>query len=282
MVSTIAILGSGTMGQGIAQVAALAGFKVTLFDLNKVILSKALKKIESNLEKGKNRGKITGEEVKKALGNLELETNIELLKSDMFIEAVVEDLGVKQSLFSDLQKTNPNSILATNTSSLPVTQIAAGVPDPTKVVGMHFFNPAYIMKLVEVIRGVHTSDSTATVVIDVAGKLGKTAVLVNDSPGFIVNRVARQFYVESLNILEEQASDVEGIDQLLEASGFKMGPFRLMDLIGVDTNLSVTQTMFNQFHQNSKFRPSRIQQQMVDAGNYGKKSGKGFYNYDQV
>jgi 3-hydroxybutyryl-CoA dehydrogenase len=171
------------------------------------------------------------------------------------------------------------TIFATNTSSIPVTRIAAKIPHPERVVGMHFFNPAYIMKLVEVISGTATDESVVKTIFDLSLQLGKTPVFAKDAPGFIVNRVARHYYAESLKILEEQVAPLETIDELLEGTGFKMGPFKLMDLIGVDTNFNVTSSMFESFHYDSKFRPSRIQQQKVDAGHHGKKSGQGFYKH---
>ncbi|HSI89893.1 MAG TPA: 3-hydroxyacyl-CoA dehydrogenase NAD-binding domain-containing protein, partial [Adhaeribacter sp.] len=186
----------------------------------------------------------------------------------------------KHSIFSELASINTDdTILASNTSSIPITRIAAKVPNPERVVGMHFFNPAPVMKLVEVISGAATSPEIAETIKQLAVKLGKTPVMANDSPGFIVNRVARHFYVEGLKVLEENVASVETIDKLMQASGFKMGPFQLMDLIGVDTNFSVTSSMFEAFHYDAKFRPSRIQQQKVDAGHHGRKTGKGFYDY---
>lgn len=280
MVSSITILGAGTMGQGIAQVAALAGFNVTIYDLNEEILTSALAKIETTLKKGEEIGKISSEQTSKAKSNLSISANLSSLKADLFIEAVVEDINVKHDLFKVLEKSNPHAIMATNTSSIPITQIAAVLTNPSQMVGMHFFNPAHIMKLVEIVKGERTENDIVDQLVDIAKKMGKVPVLVNDSPGFIVNRVARHYYVESLKILEENISCIEDVDLLLESTGFKLGPFRLMDLIGVDTNYAVTQTMFNQFHQEGKFRPSRIQQQYVEAGYIGKKSGRGFYTYD--
>jgi len=169
--------------------------------------------------------------------------------------------------------------LATNTSSIPITQISTAIPHPERVVGIHFFNPAHIMKLVEIVSGAHTSETVAQTAFDFVKGLKKTPIMAKDSPGFIVNRVARHYYVEGLKTLEENVASHEDIDALLEASGFKMGPFRLMDLIGVETNFSVTESMFNLFYQDGKFRPSKIQKQKVDAGHYGRKTGKGFYNY---
>ena len=280
-IKKIAIIGAGTMGQGIAQVCAMADFEVLMFDVNDEMLQKAINRIEGNLIKGIERGKVSETEKANTLANIKLIQNQEDLIADLIIEAIVERIDVKQKLFQKLEEINSEStILATNTSSIPITRIAAGLKRPENFVGMHFFNPAHIMKLVEVISGASTDESVAVAIYQLAIKLGKVPVHAKDAPGFIVNRVARHFYVEGLKVLEEGVSDVNGIDRLIESSGFKMGPFRLMDLIGVDTNFSVTESMFNAFHQDSKFRPSRIQQQKVDAGHHGRKSGKGFYRYD--
>lgn len=280
-IKSIAIVGAGTMGQGIAQVCAMAGFKVILYDVNADMLPKAEQRIVQNLDKGIERGKVTEQQRADALANLALAIEETSLKADLIIEAIIEKLEIKQQLFQRLEEINEeHTILASNTSSIPITRIAAQLKRPQNFVGMHFFNPAHIMKLVEVISGAATAPEVASLVYQLAIKLGKTPVHAKDAPGFIVNRVARHFYVEGLKVLEEGVSDVNGIDRLLETSGFKMGPYRLMDLIGVDTNYSVTDSMFNAFHQDSKFRPSRIQQQKVDAGHHGRKSGRGFYRYD--
>lgn len=276
----VGIVGAGTMGAGIAQVCAMAGHEVILFDLNPNAIQSAHASIVKNLDKGISIGKLT-EEVKQSALDL-LSTTFELtdLKVDLIIEAIVERLDVKIKLFKDLADINSEkTILATNTSSIPITQISAAIPNPERVVGIHFFNPAHIMKLVEVVSGAHTSDEVAKVAYDFVKQIKKTPIMAKDSPGFIVNRVARHYYVEGLKVLEENVASHEDIDALLEASGFKMGPFRLMDLIGVETNFSVTESMFNLFHQDGKFRPSRIQKQKVDAGHHGRKSGKGFYSY---
>ncbi|KYG84582.1 3-hydroxybutyryl-CoA dehydrogenase [Roseivirga seohaensis] len=279
-IKKIGVVGAGTMGQGIAQISALAGYTVVLYDLQSSALDTAKNNIGKNLDKGIERGKVTAEEKDQALSSIAFTTDFELLKADIIIEAIVERLDVKKELFEKLENQNSDkTILASNTSSIPITRIARDLRHPERFVGMHFFNPAHIMKLVEVISGVATSDDTSKVVYELAKVLGKVPVMAKDAPGFIVNRVARNFYVEGLKVLEEGVSDVKGIDRLVEASGFKMGPFRLMDLIGVDTNFSVTTSMFNAFHQDPKFRPSRIQEQKVDAGHHGRKSGKGFYNY---
>lgn len=280
-IKKVAVIGAGTMGQGIAQVCAMAGLEVLLYDLNSEMLGKAVETIAKNLEKGIEKGKVSQKQKEETLANIKVTEDEGVLKADLIIEAIVEKLEVKQSLFKRLEAINSeNTILASNTSSIPITRIASVLERPQNFVGMHFFNPAHIMKLVEVISGVSTDPNVAETVYDLALKLGKQPVHAQDAPGFIVNRVARHFYVEGLKVLEEGVSDVNGIDRLIESSGFRMGPFRLMDLIGVDTNYSVTESMFNAFHQDSKFRPSRIQQQKVDAGHHGRKSGKGFYRYD--
>ncbi len=280
-IKKVAVVGAGTMGQGIAQVCAMAGLDVILYDLNSDMLAKALVSVERNLDKGIERGKVSEQLKNDTLARLTTVSSEDLLVADLIIEAIVEKLEVKQSLFQKLEAINSeHTILASNTSSIPITRIAAGLKRPQNFVGMHFFNPAHIMKLVEVISGAATDKVVAQTVYDLAKKLGKVPVHAQDAPGFIVNRVARHFYVEGLKVLEEGVSDVNGIDRLVESSGFKMGPFRLMDLIGVDTNYSVTESMFNAFHQDSKFRPSRIQQQKVDAGHHGRKSARGFYEYD--
>jgi 3-hydroxybutyryl-CoA dehydrogenase len=279
-IKKIGVVGAGTMGQGIAQVAALNGFEVVLFDIHNASLTIAQDNINKNLDKGIERGKVSEVDKQKALALIEFSTEISHVVADVIIEAIVENLEAKKELFARLEEFNTEeAVLASNTSSIPITRIAKDLKHPGRLVGMHFFNPAHIMKLVEVIAGASSAKATVETVYALAEKLGKKAVVAKDSPGFIVNRVARHFYVEGLKVLEEGVSDVEGIDRLVEASGFRMGPFRLMDLIGVDTNYSVTETMFNSFHQDAKFRPSRIQQQKVDAGHYGRKSGKGFYDY---
>jgi len=280
-IKTIAIAGAGTMGQGIAQMCAMTGHKTILFDINAEMLSVAEKNITKNLDKGIERGKVTEELKISSLSNISYTSKIEDLVCDVAIEAVIEKLEVKHSLFSQLEEINSdNCILATNTSSIPITQIARPLKRPENVVGMHFFNPAHIMKLVEVISGAATKSEIAQLIYDLALKLGKKPVMAADSPGFIVNRVARHFYVEGLKIAEERVADFETIDKLIESSGFRMGPYRLMDLIGVDTNFSVTSSMFESFKFDSKFRPSKIQEMKVLAGHNGRKSGKGFYDYN--
>jgi 3-hydroxybutyryl-CoA dehydrogenase len=189
---------------------------------------------------------------------------------------------VKQGFFREAEKRNDRkTILVTNTSSLPVSQVAGELIHPERCIGLHFFNPAHLMKLVEVVPGAATDPGLVSTLVNFSKKLGKIPVVVKDSPGFIVNRVARHYYVESLKLLEEKGSDVAGIDRLLRSAGFKMGPFELMDLIGIDTNFEVTRSLYNAFGQDPKFKPSRIQQEKIDAGHFGRKNGKGFYDYEK-
>jgi len=279
-IQTVAIVGAGTMGLGIAQVFAQKGFKTILFDIKQTAVEKAKANIIANLDGAIKRGKLTEAEKDATLANLTFSFKFHDLMADFILEAILENLDLKVDLFNRLDEQNdPDTIFATNTSTIPITKIGAKIKNPERLVGMHFFNPAHLMKLVEIISGVATKSDLAAQIFDLAKKLGKTPVMAKDAPGFIVNRVARHYYVESLKVLEENVTDFEGIDKLLEASGFKMGPFKLMDLIGVDTNFSVTSSMYQSFHLDPKFRPSRIQEQKVFAGHNGRKTGKGFYNY---
>ncbi len=278
----IAVAGAGVMGSGIALCSIQAGYETLLFDLNAQAVDKGKAYIENELNKAVSKGKLAADAVGGILQKLTCTTHIKDLQADLIIEAVVEKLDIKQSLFAELEAINgPKTILATNTSSIPITQIARGLSRPERLVGIHFFNPAHLMKLVEIISGAVTDSQVAQQSFDWAVSLGKKAVYAADAPGFIVNRVARHYYVEGLKVLEEQVASMEAIDRLCEASGFKMGPFRLMDLIGVDTNYSVTSSMYELFGYDAKFRPSRIQKQKVDAGHHGRKSGQGFYTYEK-
>lgn len=280
-IHNIGVIGAGTMGLGIAQISAMAGYNVQLFDMVPGSAEQAMIKIRENLLKGIDKGKLSEEEMESALLKIILAEDLHDMKADLVIEAIIEKLEIKQQLFSDLEAIlGENAILCTNTSSISVTKIAGVLKHQQRFVGMHFFNPAHIMKLVEVVSASDTNEQVLKQASSFVSSLGKTPIMVKDSPGFIVNRVARHFYVESLRLLEEQVASVKDIDKLVEATGFKMGPFRLMDLIGVDTNFAITSTMYNGFHQDAKFRPSRIQEQMVAAGNHGRKSGRGFYSYE--
>jgi len=280
-VNTICIAGAGTMGAGIAQLTAQCGYKTILFDIDKAMLEKSKSGIEKSLDTLLLKQKISIGQKESTLANIIFTNSIQELKGDLIIEAIVEKLAVKQEFFQIVAANNSKqTILASNTSSIPITQIAAKIPHPQRVLGIHFFNPPTVMKLVEIISGVETDKAIANFCKPLIEGMGKTCVMAADSPGFIVNRVARHFYVEGLKIAEEKVADIETIDELMENSGFKMGPFKLMDMIGVDTNFSVTNSIYNLFHQDGKFRPGRLQQQKVNAGHLGRKTKKGFYDYE--
>jgi len=271
------------MGSGIASAAALAGYKVLLYDLETEIVNKAIRKISAGYDKLMEKGKITKAQSVSSVNNLNGISEItELSGSDFIIEAAAEDLKMKKELFSKLEKiVKVEVILATNTSSLSVTAISAALSlNRERVIGMHFFNPANIMKLVEVVKGEFTSEEVLNTVIEMSRRLGKVPVVCKDTPAFIVNRVARTFYGEALKILSEESLPVESIDRIMkEEGGFAMGPFELMDLIGIDVNLSVTKSVYEAFYFDQKYKPSTIQQKMVDAGLLGRKTRQGFYKY---
>jgi len=277
----VIVIGSGVMGSGIAMSSILAGYPTLIYDVKSEALNKAITYIHKQLDITLEKGKITEAQKNAALELLSTTEDNSKLTADFIIEAILENLTIKRELFQHLETINTkDSIFATNTSSIPITQIANGLMHPERLVGVHFFNPAHIMKLVEIIQGAATNTEIAEKAFNWAKSLGKTCVYTKDAPGFIVNRVARHYYVEALKIAEEGVANFQEIDALLEATGFKMGPFKLMDLIGVDTNYSVTSSMFEQFNFDPKFRPNRIQKQKVDAGHHGKKTGRGFYKYD--
>lgn len=280
-IKTVGIAGAGTMGAGIAMVCAQANFKVVLFDINPIVLESAQKSNLTILSKMLETSRIDQNVYNSCLENIIYSSKISELKADLIIEAIIEKADIKISLFQQLIDLNgEETIYATNTSSIPITQIAAGLSLPQNVVGIHFFNPAHIMKLVEVIKGAKTDQNVVNQSVNFVQAIKKQAVIAADAPGFIVNRIARLYYVESLKSLEENVSDFQTIDGIMESSGFKMGPFKLMDLIGVDTNYSVTESQFRLFNYEARFRPSRIQKQKVEAGLHGRKTKGGFYNYE--
>lgn len=280
----ISIIGSGTMGSGIAQVAATAGCTVKLFDLNQEALAKSKNALETTLTKLVEKEKIDSIEKSRIQNNISFVYTIkDLSDSDLVIEAIVENLEVKRKLFSELENyVSPETILASNTSSLSIASIAASCQKPERVIGIHFFNPAPLMQLVEVIPAVQTSAEVLEKTIKTITDWKKTVAVAKDTPGFIVNRVARPFYSESLRIYEEGVADFATIDWALKTlGGFRMGPFELMDFIGHDVNYVVTETVFTAFYFDPKFKPSFTQKRLVEAGFLGRKSGRGFYNYSK-
>jgi 3-hydroxybutyryl-CoA dehydrogenase len=280
MLQSICICGAGTMGSGIAQVAAQSGFATILFDLDADAVNKAALSIAKNLDALVAKQKLKEEQKQDILSNLRYTSNLQDCISDMVIEAIVEKEAPKIALFNRLAEINQSeTIFATNTSSLSISKIAAGVLNPQRVAGMHFFNPAPLMKLVEVVKSEVTSYDVIEAIFSLASKMNKTPVLCHDSPGFIVNRVARHYYLEALRLADEKNIPIECIDELMEASGFRMGPFRLMDLIGNDINLAVTQSVYEAMNLEPRLAPSPMQEMKVAAGELGRKSGKGYYEY---
>lgn len=270
------------MGSGIAQVAAQAGFDTILFDVNETVVSNAKNTIQKNLQHLESKNKISSKEKEKIFSRIKFTSYIKDCTASIIIEAIIEIEEAKVFLFNELAKYNTEEVIfATNTSSLSVSSIQGKIIFPERVVGMHFFNPAYIMKLVEVIKGRQTNDEVAKTIVDICKQMGKNPVICKDAPGFIVNRVARHYYLESLKIVEVGIGTYEQVDDILEATGFKMGPFRLMDLIGMDINLAVTKSMYNAYNKAVRFEPSVIQIEKVKNNELGKKTGKGFYNYNK-
>lgn len=278
--TTICVCGAGTMGSGIAQVAAQAGYKTIQFDVNDAMLQKSKASIDKTLQMLVDKNKITVEQQTNALKNLVFTSNINDCIADIVIEAIVEKKDIKVNLFNQLAAINtPKTILATNTSSISINEIATEIQHPERVVGMHFFNPATLMKLVEVIKTAHTSNTVVESILQVCKQMNKVAVVCKDSPGFIVNRVARHYYLEAMKLIELNLATVETVDEVMENAGFKMGPFKLMDLIGMDINFGVSNIVYEAMGKPARLKPSIVQQQKVEAGELGKKTGKGFYQY---
>lgn len=280
--TVIGVIGAGAMGAGIAQVAAAAGHAVRILDTREGAAAQAVDNIRAQFSKMAAKGKITTEAAHAAGLRLQPATAVnELADTGLVIEAIVENLEIKRALFSSLESIcTPACIFATNTSSISVTSIAAGLKTPSRLVGMHFFNPAPLMALVEIISGLASSQEAAYTLFATAKAWGKTPVHAKSTPGFIVNRVARPYYAEGLRLLNEGAADCATLDAIMrEAGGFKMGPFELMDMIGHDVNFAVTQSVWRAFYNDKRFLPSLIQQELVEAGHLGKKTKQGFYNY---
>ncbi len=279
-INKIPVCGAGTMGSGIAQVFATNGFNTLLYDVSEEGLAKAKQSIHKNLQSLIQKEKLSEIEARKVLERIQFISDINNLTIDVVIEAIVEKLDVKVELFQKIASYNSDkTILASNTSSLSIEQLANKIDHPERVIGMHFFNPAPLMKLVEVIQCKQTNPAVVNMILELTKKLGKTPVLVNDSPGFIVNRVARHYYLESMKAVEQGFDDIPAIDHLLENVGFKMGPFKLMDLIGMDVNYSVSNIVWESLDKPHRFKPSIIQKNKVDKGELGRKTGKGFYTY---
>lgn len=281
-IKNIAVIGAGTMGQGIAQLCALAGYPVLLYDIQPELTRHAIASIRRIFEDHVVRGKMTAADRDKAIGRIEAVHDFRQLQVDLAIEVVLEKLEVKHKILTELEKINAmDCLLVSNTSSLSITQLAAPLKHKERCAGLHFFNPAAVMKLVEIVKGASTNEHTMKTLTQFAESLGKTVAITNDSPGFIVNRINRLFFAESLKVVEENVADFAVVDNLVKATGFRMGPFQLLDLVGIDTSYTVSWSLYEAFYYEPKFRPSRIQQQKVDAGLYGRKSGKGFYDYPE-
>jgi len=279
----VAVIGAGTMGIGIAQVAAGAGHQVRLFDISAAAAQRALDGLAQRLRRRVEAGKADAAATEALLARIQLaEALNQLADSGLVVEAVAESLAVKQRLFRDLEALcSPATLFASNTSSLSITAIAGALQHPQRIAGLHFFNPAPLMKLVEIVSGLDTSETTLTTLQTLAERWGKHSVRCRSTPGFIVNRVARPFYAETLRALEEQVADAATLDAVLrDAGGFAMGPLQLTDLIGQDVNYAVTESVFQAFFQDPRFTPSLVQQELVAAGRLGRKSGRGFYRYD--
>ena len=266
-IHTIGVCGAGTMGRGIALTLAQAGFSTLLFDLNPDILASARAQHERELEGLVQKGKVTADKKEKILALIQYTNELENCLAEFFIEAIVEKIIPKVALLNQLAELNHGDcIFASNTSSLSITEIAKQVLHPERVIGLHFFNPATIMKLVEVVHTPFTNPDVLSTTLQLVKQIGKTPVQCSDSPGFIVNRVARPYYIESLRLIEEQKSNIEQLDRILESTGFKMGPFKLMDLIGNDINFAVSCSVYEQLGKPERLQPSFIQQQLVQEG----------------
>jgi 3-hydroxybutyryl-CoA dehydrogenase len=281
-VRRVGVVGAGTMGAGIAQIAALGGYETVLHDPIPKALETGIERLRGDLAKGAAKGRWTEAEADQAGDRVGAAASLgDLAGCGLVVEAAPEDLELKRELFAALADAcGPEAILASNTSSLPVTAIAAEAPNPERVVGMHFFNPPALMKLVEVVATEHSSESALAATTEVGRRMGRTPIRAKDSPGFIANRLARPFSLESLRMLTEGLADAATIDRVVRlGGGFRMGPFELIDLIGLDVNLSVARSFYAQGGEPERWRPSAIQERLVGEGRLGRKSGSGFYEY---
>lgn len=281
---TIGVIGSGTMGMGIAQVASIAGHRVVIHDVNATALNKAQRQLQEQINKLADKGKLSASDAVAVSGRFYFSENIAACSDcSLVIEAIVEDLGIKKNLFAELEKViSQNCLLASNTSSLSITSLASGLNHPERFLGLHFFNPVPLMPLVEVILALQTNNSIVNASLELIESWGKIPVIAKDTPGFIVNRIARPYYSEALRIYEEGFADFATIDySMTSVYGFKMGPFALMDFIGNDVNYAVTRSVWESCFYEPRYKPSFTQRNLVAAGWLGKKSGRGYYNYSE-
>lgn len=278
----IGVAGAGTMGRGIAQSVVLSGYNVTLYDIAVDVLTAAQTQIASSIDKGVSLGKVSQAQAQEANAQLDTTTELQTLaQCDLIIEAAPEDVSIKRDLFGSLDRlAAADVVFASNTSSLSINVLAGMTTRADRFLGLHFFNPAHIMKLVEVIGAEDTRDDILDMAEAFVRSLDKTPVHCQDTPAFIVNRVARPFYGEAFRLLGENVASVETIDKLMRSVGFRMGPFELVDLVGCDVNFTVTKTVYEAYFHDPKYRPHPIQQRMVESGRLGRKTGRGFYKYD--
>ena len=279
-INSICVVGAGTMGRGIALTTALNGFYTLLFDISTEALENAKIAIQKDLQYLVDKQKLNADKRESVYSHIQFVNDTNDCLANVVIEAIVEKLEAKISILNQLAEVNHAEVVfATNTSSISISEIQSRVIHPERVVGMHFFNPAQVMKLVEVVKGNQTNEESVQIIYGLCSQLNKTPVKCKDAPGFIVNRVARQYYLESMKLVECGIASIETVDEVMEACGFKMGPFKLMDLIGMDINLAVTQSLFEAFNGEERFAPSPIQIKKIEKGELGKKSGRGFYVY---
>lgn len=284
IMKNVGIIGAGTMGIGIAQVAATNGCKVWIYDANAKQVETATVGLEKTLTKLVDKQKISSEKMTEILANISIATELKDFKDcELIIEAIIENKEIKTKVFTELEKhVSESCVIGSNTSSISITSLGAELQKPERFIGIHFFNPAPLMPLVEVIPSLLTEKSLAEKIYSLMKDWGKTPVIAKDIPGFIVNRIARPYYGEGLRIVEENIATVEQVDDAMKTLGnFKMGPFELMDLIGVDVNFSVTKTVYNEYFYDPKYKPSLFQQRMSEAKLHGRKTGKGFYDYSE-